>query len=155
MGRLSTSVGAEFRAYNDPMTRLASIAVVLVAAILTTSQEPGPPPRVIPSPATQRVYAVQVFRDGVYQTQRGVDNLWELDDALYDLALRFCTSPRQFERTDGMLDPSKPIPRPRIEVAIWDSQRERWSSPDGLRGRDEPWLWALTVRVNVGSMGID
>lgn len=136
------------------MNRLTSITVILVAAILVTSQEPGPPPRVVyerPEPGRVRLYTVQVFRDGQFVGAFGADHHWELDELLYTLALRWCTSPREWvAESDYRKRPSK------IEVAIWDEPLQLWIYPDIKRpGKREFFALPLTVRVNVGSTGIE
>lgn len=105
----------------------------------------------------ERIFTVKVFRDGTYVDARGVDDFWRLDAALEDLAKKWCSPPREWELTpEGWIDPSRPKPRPRIEVSIWDASRERWHHPGGV-AMPENWsglLWLRSI-TNVGSYRIE
>lgn len=105
----------------------------------------------------ERIFTINVFRDGEFVDSEGVDDFWRLDAKLEELAMRWCSPPREWERTiEGWIDPSRPIKRKRIEVTIWDSSRERWHHP-GNKLMPPEWSGdlPLTLGVNVGSYRIE
>lgn len=157
-------------------------AIAVAGGVISTGQEPAPPPRVVAEPRTVipipspgrdadgspkgipdygrfRLYTVEIFVNDRVVAAPGVDYWRDLDELLRGYALRFATSPQQWELTpEGWPDYAKPIAPPKVEVRIkrFNIGGEDWFHPGG---RAMPASWdgklPLVVTVNVGSYRIE
>ncbi len=92
-------------------------------------------------------FRVKVFVDGVYVHQAGADTHRELAEALRSVGMRLAMPVRRYDENANL------IPIPKVEVQIWDTQREQWIRPDGSAMPDGR-LLPLTVTVNVGNANL-
>lgn len=101
------------------------------------------------------VYSVTVYADGQQVQTAGANSVADLSELLVSVALRWAKMPVRYavDPDTGMLDPSKPLPTPRIAVQIWDSQLVGgcWVDADGNQTDAPDGLFPVEVTVHIGN----
>ncbi len=104
----------------------------------------------------ESLYTIHIYVEGEHKRNEYCNHPNELQEKIYEIGIRWCTRPREWGLTpEGWTDYTKLIPRPRIEVAVFDTKQEMWCDGAGTPRQRGVFKLPLTNRVNVGNLGIE